>query len=239
MLPQTPTSQTTTISPGGALKACQAGHPQTFAISTRSSPQAYTGLHDLGFAGPPSLGLPHWRYIHTWPLFCWAGSSKPAQVCRSSVSLGRATQACTGMHNLRSAGHTRKACRAGNTNRHDLCSAGLGPPGLHKPIRSLLCQATPPSPATPEVHTLTISVPPCHVLQAYTYLHNVHSTSLCPEGLPTSGPTNPQATICWAIVPPRPVKLGIHRHTGSPLCRPTPFRYTRPMLQRPTISPQL
>jgi hypothetical protein len=40
-------------------------------------------------------------------------------------------------------------------------------------------------------------------------------------------------------VPPKPVKPGIHRHAGSPLCWPVPFRHATPMLQRPATSPQL
>jgi hypothetical protein len=40
-------------------------------------------------------------------------------------------------------------------------------------------------------------------------------------------------------VPPKPVKPGIHRHAGSPLHQPSPFRHARPTLQRPATSPQL
>jgi hypothetical protein len=38
---------------------------------------------------------------------------------------------------------------------------------------------------------------------------------------------------------PKPFKLGIHRHTGSPLYWPAPFRHPKPSLQRPITSPQL
>jgi hypothetical protein len=51
-----------------------------------------------------------------------------------------------------------------------------------------------------------------------THTHNLHS----------AGPH-----------PPKPIKMGVHRQAGSPLCRPVPFRHAKPMLQRPTTSPQL
>jgi hypothetical protein len=88
----------------------------------------------------------------------------------------------------------------------------------HQPCTISALPAMPPRPAQPckfsavPVHALKA----CHTGDANT--HNLHS----------AGP--------W---PPKPVKPGIHRHSGSPLCQPLPFRHTNPTLQRPTTSPQL
>jgi hypothetical protein len=83
----------------------------------------------------------------------------------------------------------------------DLCSAGPGPPGLHKPAD--LCCAGPRT-----------------------------------QGLPHQRYKHARSLFHWAR-PSWPVKLGIHRHTASPLCQPAPFRHTRTTLQKPAISPQL
>jgi hypothetical protein len=46
--------------------------------------------------------------------------------------------------------------------------------------------------------------------------------------------------LCSArLCPPKPVKPGIHRHTGSLLCQLVPFKHAKPMLQRPATSPHL
>jgi hypothetical protein len=44
-------------------------------------------------------------------------------------------------------GHASKTCSTGDTNMHDLHSAGPCPQGLHSPVQSLLCWATPLRPA--------------------------------------------------------------------------------------------
>jgi hypothetical protein len=147
------------ISAKWAFKPCQPRDPQTFAISTRPHPQACTGLDDLCFTGPHPPGLPCQRYIRARSLFRWVGQSRPLQDCTSSVLLG----------------HTPRPAMP-EIHTHNLCSAGLGPPGPHKPARASFhwtsppprpldaCMifallVTPPRPATPEIHKHRISIP--------------------------------------------------------------------------------
>jgi hypothetical protein len=50
--------------------------------------------------------------------------------------------------------------------------------------------------------------------------------------------THPWSLFC-STATPKPVKPGIHRHAGSPLHQPAPFRHAKPMLQSPATLPQL
>jgi hypothetical protein len=136
-------------------------------------------------------------------------------------------------------GHDPKACHTGYPHTHDLCSSG------HTPRSAQAC---------------TISTPLGYTPQVCTGLHDLHSTGPCPKGLPSCEPqtftisTRPCPQTCtdihnlhWAVpltpaqacmisigtMPLKPTKQAIHRHSGSPLCWPVPFRHTRPTLQRP------
>jgi hypothetical protein len=162
MLPQTPIHQTRMISTEWALKACQAGDPQTFTISAGPCSQAMP------------QGLQHQRPTHT-----------------ISVSLGCAPQGCTDLHDL----HSTRPC----------------PQGL-------------PS-HEPQTFTISAGLHP----QACTGLHDLHWVA----------PLTPaQACMISArTMLPKPAKLAIHRHAGSPLCWSVLFRHTRPTLQRPTTLP--
>jgi hypothetical protein len=122
--------------------------------------------------------------------------------------------------------------------------------GLHRPARSPLCRATSPRPAKLVIHTHMISILLGCAPQAWQ--------ACDPQTFMTTAGPCPQACkglhdLCWAAPltpaqacmistrtePLKPAKPKIHRHAGSPLCQPTPFRYTRPTLQRPTSLPQL
>jgi hypothetical protein len=111
-------------------------------------------------------------------------------------------------------GHAPKAC----TGLHDLHSAGHAPKA---------CQAT-----NPQIFTI--------------------STGLCPSHLhrPAQSPLACTPNACQARDPqawhdlhqnhaPKAWQVVIHRHSWSPLLRPTPFRHARPTLQRPTRLPGL
>jgi hypothetical protein len=80
-----------------------------------------------------------------------------------------------------------------------------------------LCKAMPPRPAQP----CKISALPDHAPEECCRRYK-----------------QAQSPFCWTM-PPKPVKLGIHRHAGSPLCQPVPFRHAKPTLRRLTSSPQL
>jgi hypothetical protein len=122
----------------------------------------------------------------------------------------------------------------------------------------------PPRPATPAIHTHTTSVPLSHAPPGSHRTAQAPISWASLEGLPSrkpqtfmisAGPCH-QAHIGlhnlrWAVpltlaqacristgtMPLKPAKLAIHRHAGSPLCQPMPFRYAKPMLQRPASLP--
>jgi hypothetical protein len=105
--------------------------------------------------------------------------------------------------------HPLQAC----TTLQELCFAGLWPPAL----QTSALPAMPPRPAQPwTIFTLQACTPKaCKARDPHT--HNLHSAARASK----------------------PVKPGIHTHAGSPFHWPVPFRHTKPMLQRPTTSPQL
>jgi hypothetical protein len=95
------------------------------------------------------------------------------QTRRTSVLLSQALQACTGPHDHCWAmlprhtqactisalpGHCPKACHTQDTHTHDLHSARLCPPGLHRPAGYLLYKPVPLRPAKPGTHTHMISI---------------------------------------------------------------------------------
>jgi hypothetical protein len=163
VLPQTPHPSDPMFSAGLPLKACQAGDPQTFTISTRPHPQACTGLNDLCFAGTAHQACHAWdTHMHDLRS-AGAGPSRPAQACTSSVSLGCTTQACMISAVL---GHAHKACHTKGTHTHYLHSTGLCPPGLHRPAQYPLWKPVPLGPAKMGTNTCTISVPLGHIPQA-------------------------------------------------------------------------
>jgi hypothetical protein len=158
-----------------------------------------------------------------------------AQPCRSSISLGYTPPAlqisALPGHAPRPAtleiqtlmisillGHTRRPaqpCRSSVSlgHTHQPCTSLLFQPHphrLHSPARSLLCWATHPR--------------PCTIFTPQACAHKA-----CQAG-------EPHTHWFWWTTPPKFVKPGIHRHTGSPLCRPAPFRHTKPMFQKPATS---
>jgi hypothetical protein len=126
--------------------------------------------------------MPSGLHRPTRSLFHWAVPSRPSQACRISdllattsrrtmweiqthvisVLLGHTPQECTGLLCC----PQPKACRAGDINTHDLCSAGQGPPGLHKYAQYPLCKLALLRPAKPGNHTRTISILLSHAPQA-------------------------------------------------------------------------
>jgi hypothetical protein len=98
-------------------------------------------------------------------------------------------------------------------------------PGIHRHLGSLP-RHTPPglhSPVGAQCHWAALPCPAWSLL--------------C---LPSSqGLYSPAQYSLRKPVHPKPVKPGIHRHTGSPLHWPAPFRHAKPTLQRPATSPQL
>jgi hypothetical protein len=130
VLPQTPTFQTCTISAKQALKACQAGDPQTFTISARPSPQVCTGLHDLCSTGPHHQDLPHRQSIRARSPLHQAMPPRPAKPQATDIHdllqampsdlhrtpqslLGCTPHAHTGLQDL-CQNHAHKAYQAGN-----------------------------------------------------------------------------------------------------------------------------
>jgi hypothetical protein len=108
------------------------------------------------------------------------------------------------------------------TALHNLCFASHAHQSLlcgkYKHALSPFRWAVPSRPAQIcTIFTLQACAPkPCQA--GDLHMHNLHS----------AGPG-----------PPKPVKPGTHRHTGSPLHQPVPFRHAKPTLQRPATSPQL
>jgi hypothetical protein len=78
--------------------------------------------------------MPSGLHRPTQSPFRWALPARPAtpgiHTCVISVLLGRALQACTSLPISAVLGHAPKACHTRDTNTHDLCSTGPGPPGL-------------------------------------------------------------------------------------------------------------
>jgi hypothetical protein len=89
-----------------------------------------------------------------------------------------------------------------------------GSQGLHSPAGALFHWAVLPSPA--------------QSLLCWPRPQSLHSTvqySLCKA-------VALRPDLCSALLhPPKPVKPEIHRHAGSPLHQPVPFRHAKPMLQ--------
>jgi hypothetical protein len=79
-----------------------------------------------------------------------------------------------------------------------------------------VCQASNPQ-------IFTISTRPCP--QACTSLHNLHWAALLM-------PAKASMISTWTV-PLKPAKPANHRHKGSPLWQPVPFRHARLTLQRP------
>jgi hypothetical protein len=128
-------------------------------------------------------------------------------------------------------GHAPKACHASNPHMHNLYYAGPCPATWHRPaLKSTRLGHTP---------------------QACTGLHDPFCTGPHHQGLPCQQSTHTQSPFHWdappkpaqgcmisGTMPLKPAKLAIHRHAGSPLCWPMPFRHARPMPQRPASSPR-
>jgi hypothetical protein len=96
----------------------------------------------------------------------------------------------------------------------------------------------PPRPAVLEVQTHTISILLGHAPKACTVLTIFTPQACAPKACQARDPHTHD--LCSAApCPSKPVKPGIHRHAGSPLCWPVSFRHAKLTLQRPTTSSQL
>jgi hypothetical protein len=110
---------------------------------------------------------------------------------------------------------------------HDLCQ--VTPSGLHGPAGSPLCRTTSPRPAMLEIHTHGLcSTGPCTSV--------LHKHALISTLLPMPLRPAQACKISTGTIPLKSVKPAIHKHAGSPLCLPRPFRHARPTLQRPVSS---
>jgi hypothetical protein len=171
----------------------------------------YHKLPPLRPAGPPwDEPLRPGIHRHLWSLPGHA-PSRPAKPSRSSVLVVCAPQPCT------------------------ISAFPAMPPMIAQPCRSSVSLGCTPKPCTISARSLLCQPHP-------QSLHSTAQYSLCkavplrPVKLGTD--THTRSPFC-SIVPPKPVNPGIHSHTGPPLCWPVPFRHAKPMLQRPTTSPQL
>jgi hypothetical protein len=137
------------------------------------------------------------------------------KTCTALQELHLAGSCSPALHDLCFAGHAPKAC----TSLQELHLAGPCSPALHSPALHNLCFDGHPLKPAQQCTIFTLQGCARKACQARDpYTHNLHSA---------------------LMQPPKPVKPGIHRHAGSPLHQPVPFRHAKPMLQRLPTSPQL